>query len=146
MLVHGEDGMDEITTTGKTYVIEVHDKNLKRYEITPQEFGMHPASISDFTALSIKERGDIILRILRGERGPKTDIALINASAAIYVSGLADSLQMGLDMAKESIHSQKALRKLEELIEWSNRDWNQQRFNRGVAVEGNNLEKVKLEI
>ncbi|MDF2549395.1 MAG: anthranilate phosphoribosyltransferase, partial [Chlamydiales bacterium] len=79
MIVHGADGLDEISTTAQTYVIEVHDSKVKRYKISPEQFHIPRSVPSDLTASSVEERGEIILNILQGKTGPKTDIALINA-------------------------------------------------------------------
>lgn len=115
MLVHGEDGMDEITTVGKTDVIEVRGKEIKHYTIQPDDFGIPRASGEQLRGGSLDERARILTQVLKGEPGPQLDIVLLNGAATIYIAGHAKSIAEGLEMARESVSSGKAWEKLEAL-------------------------------
>jgi anthranilate phosphoribosyltransferase len=116
LVVHGEDGMDEISITGKTTVAELKDNQISQYEISPNDFGFKNGSMTDITVENVEESKQKILAILDGERGSARDIAVLNAGAAIYVSGLAESIENGLHLAEKLIDSGEARHKLEELI------------------------------
>lgn len=120
MLVHGSDGMDEITTTGSTHVIEVHGTELRRYEIHPDQFGIPVASLADLEVSSSEQRARFVLEILKGQKGPRSDVALMNAAACIYISGRSTTLQEGLELARESVSSGRAYQKLKDLISATN--------------------------
>ncbi len=119
-VVYGYDGMDEITTTDKTKVCELKDGKIKSYFITHDSFGIPKAVINDFVVNSPEESAHAISGILGGEKGPKRDIVLLNASAAIVAGGVADDLRDGVQIAAESIDSGKAMASLEKLIEMTN--------------------------
>lgn len=119
MLVHGSDGMDEITTTADTQVIEVHGKEMISYTILPEDFKLKRAQLSELIGKDPVSNAQIICDILDGKKGPKTDIALVNSAAVIYLSGKSKNLQDGFAMAKESVQSGKAKKKLEELKSWT---------------------------
>lgn len=112
-VVHGEDGLDEITITGKTKVSELKGGKVENYFIEPSDFGIKTGSIEDLLGGESKENAEITINILKGEKGPKRDIVLLNASAAIVVSGKAKDLKEGIAIAERSIDSGAALRKLE---------------------------------
>jgi anthranilate phosphoribosyltransferase len=116
LVVHGEDGMDEISITGKTTVAELKDNQISQYEISPNDFGFKNGSMTDITVENVEESKQKILAILDGERGSARDISVLNAGAAIYVSGLAESVEKGLHLAEKLIDSGEARHKLEELI------------------------------
>jgi anthranilate phosphoribosyltransferase len=115
-VIHGHDGMDEITTTGKTLICEIKDGEILQYDIDPKEYGIPYAKPDDLLGGDAKENARIALEILTGQIGPKRDIVAFNAGAAIYVAGKADSLADGIEKAKETIDSGKAYQKLQELI------------------------------
>lgn len=117
MVVHGEDGLDEITTTGKTFVSELKDGKVKEYTISPEDFGMIKRKPEDLKGGTPKTNAEITLNLLKGGTGGKREITLLNSGAAIYVSGKAGSLAEGIKKAKESIDSGEALRRLEALRE-----------------------------
>lgn len=119
MVVHGGDGLDEITTTTTTYVSEIKDGKVVDYTIEPQEYGIDKAEAADINGASAKENAEIIKSIFKGELGPKRDIVVLNAAAALYVGKVVENLKDGIVLAKEIIDSDKALEKLEELIEVS---------------------------
>ncbi len=119
-VVYGYDGMDEITTTDKTKVCELKDGKIKSYFITHDSFGIPKAEINDFVVGTPEESAAAINGILCGEKGPRRDIVLLNASAAIVAGGGADNLRDGVRIAEESIDSGKAKASLEQLIEMTN--------------------------
>jgi anthranilate phosphoribosyltransferase len=115
MVVHGEDGLDEITTTGKTYVSELKNGKVTEYTISPEDFGMTRRIPEDLKGGTPEINAKIALNLLRGGTGGKREITVLNSGAAIYVAGKAKSLAEGIEKAKESIDSGKALEKLEKL-------------------------------
>lgn len=114
-IVHGQDGLDEITTTTGTQVSEVLDGDIRQYIIHPEEFGIPRTDPDQLKGGGPEENAGIALGILKGEGGPKRDIVLLNAGAAIAAAGLADSIQEGIPLAEESLGSGAALDKLEQL-------------------------------
>jgi anthranilate phosphoribosyltransferase len=115
MVVHGADGMDEISFTGDTYVAELKDGEVREYVLNPTRFGM---PVQDVQAIRIKDAAEskaMVLDVLAGNAGPARDIVLLNAGAAIYVSGVADSIEAGIAKAEEVIDSGAALKKLDQL-------------------------------
>jgi len=120
MVVHGEEGLDEISISGKTYVEELIGNNIYKYEITPENFGLQSAPISSIQTENCQQNEKIILDILRGKKGPARDVVVLNAGAAIKVSGKVDSLQEGIILAQKSIDQGSALQRLKKLIKVSN--------------------------
>ena len=120
MVVHGLDGMDEITTTEATIVSEVRDGRVIEYEIYPEKFGFPRCSITDIAGGDAKKNAEIIISILNGEIGPKRNIVLIKAAAALYIGKAVNSMEDGIDLAAELIDSGKAIKKLNELQEFTN--------------------------
>lgn len=114
-VVHGEDGLDEITITGKTKVSELKGGKVENYFIEPSDFGIKTGIIEDLLGGEAKENAEITINILKGKKGSKRDIVLLNASAAIVASGKAKDLKEGIAIAERSIDSGAALRKLEEI-------------------------------
>lgn len=117
MVVHGEDGLDEITTTGNTYVSELKDGKVTEYTISPEDFGIVKRTPEDLKGGDPGTNAKIALNLLEGGSGGKREITILNSGAAIYVSGKAKNLAEGIEKAKESIDSGKALKKLEKLRE-----------------------------
>lgn len=120
MVVHGMGGLDEISTIGETKVSELKDNRITTYYIKPEDFGLKTADPGLLSGGGPEENAKITLSILKGDAGPKRDIAVINAAAAIYVGGKAASLKDGVALAEKSIDSGAALKKLEKLIDVSN--------------------------
>lgn len=120
MVVHSEDGMDEISIGAATKVAELKDGQVTSYTITPEQFGIAKTDISALAVNSAAESLEVIKKVLDNEAGPAKDIVKFNAGAAIYVAGLADSLEAGISKAEEVIASGAAKAKLEELVEVSN--------------------------
>jgi anthranilate phosphoribosyltransferase len=117
MIVHGEDGLDEITTTGKTFVSELKDGTVTEYTISPGDFGMTRRDPEDLKGGTPQNNAQIALNLLEGGTGGKREITILNSGAAIYVAGKAETLSEGIEKAKESIDSGEALKTLEKLIE-----------------------------
>ena len=120
MVVHSEDGMDEISIGAPTKVAELKDGKVSTYTITPEQFGITETDITSLAVNSADESLAVIKKVLNNEAGPAKDIVKFNAGAAIYVAGLADSLEAGIKKAEEVIASGAAKAKLEELIKISN--------------------------
>jgi len=120
LVVHGEDGMDEISITGKTFVAELKDNVVKEYTIEPSMFNLKVASLEDIIVENPAHSKQMILDILSGKLSVARDITLLNAGAAIYISGLATSIKSGILMATEAIDQGKAMEKLNQLINLSN--------------------------
>jgi anthranilate phosphoribosyltransferase len=121
LVVHGNDGLDEITTTDKTFVSEFNGKEIISYDIDPDELGITRASIKDFTGGDAAQNANIVLNILEGELGPRRDIVLVNAAYALYTAGAVDNFKQGMHMAVQAIDSRSAIAKLEDLEEFTNR-------------------------
>ena len=124
MAVHGEGCVDEITVTGSTKVAELRDGEISEYDLRPGDFGLKTRSPEELGGgADAAENAEITLSVLRGgESGAKTDASLLNAAAAVYVSGRAASLTEALALARDSLLSGAALGKLEMLVEITNRD------------------------
>ncbi|MGC9211842.1 MAG: anthranilate phosphoribosyltransferase [Athalassotoga sp.] len=119
MVVHGSDGLDEITITGKTYVSELKEGIIKDYTIDPRDFGIFYANIEDIKGGDPLENATIIRSIFEGKRGPKREIVLINSAAALYTGKVAKNMREGFLMASEIVDSGLALKKLNEIIDFS---------------------------
>jgi len=115
LVVHGEDGLDEITTTSFTYVSELKNGIVIDYRISPEEFGIKRTTLKNISGGSAKDNAGIILNILNGEKGPQRDIVVLNTAAALYVGKKCATIKDGVLLASELIDSGKSLRKLEEL-------------------------------
>lgn len=118
-IVHGNDGLDEFTTTTTTMVTEIRRGKIESYEVQPAGLGLSTATAADLIGGEPAENVAITRTILGGEKGPKRDIVLLNAAFAIMASGKADNPQAGIAMAVESIESGAALAKLEALAKMS---------------------------
>ncbi|MFC1692927.1 anthranilate phosphoribosyltransferase [Candidatus Latescibacterota bacterium] len=120
-VVHGSDGLDEITTTDETIVAEVKNGSVSVYTINPQDYGITAASLEDLKVHDIAGNTETFMGILSGDSGPKRDIVLLNSAFAICAGGAADSAEEGLRLAKDSIDSGAAMQKFEALKEFTNR-------------------------
>ena len=121
MVVYGQDKIDEISISAPTTVCEVNGDEVLEYEINPEDYGMELASKEDIKGGDPKENAEIALNILKGEKGPKRDVVLLNSGAGLYFTGKANSIEEGIEYAKELIDSGKALEQLEKFIECSNK-------------------------
>jgi len=122
MVVHGEDGMDEITTTGKTYVSEWLNGEALEYTIHPDDFGLARSRLEDLHGSNAEENARIISDIFSGKTGPHRDIVLLNAGAALYVAGAAQTLAQGIQLAEQAVDQGKARDKLQALVRYSNQE------------------------
>ncbi len=120
-VVHGMDTLDEITITGETKVSELNNKKVKGYYIKPQDFGMKKAELLDIKGGTVEENAAIVKKVIEGEKGPRQDVVLLNASAALIAGGMAKDFKDGIEIARSSIESGKAKEKLEKLVEFTNR-------------------------
>lgn len=121
MVVYGTDKLDEISASAPTLVCEFRDGNYKTYTITPEQFGFTSCKKEDLVGGTPTENAAITLGILKGEdKGPKRNAVLLNAGAALYIAGKADSFENGIKLAGELIDNGAALAKLEEFIKESN--------------------------
>ena len=115
LVVHGEDGLDEISITGPSQVWELKDGNIYNFAVTPEDLGLSRASASDVQGSSIEDNLAAMNSVLSGEKGPARDIVLLNASAALAAGNAVDNLKQGIMAASESIDSGKAMAKLRAL-------------------------------
>jgi anthranilate phosphoribosyltransferase len=119
LVVHGEDGLDEITITGKTGICELKDGRIKSYSISPEDFGLSRASLDSLICSSLDENTALLREVLAGAAGPPRDVVLLNAAAALLAADRVGTLQQGVNLAQELISDGQALKKLEQLIEFS---------------------------
>lgn len=119
LVVHSHDGLDEISISRPTQVIDVKDGETRRLVISPETFGVAPAKVETLRGGDAKVNAVIVESILKGERGPRRDIVLMNAAAALMVSGAAPTLSEGFRLAADAIDNGAALRTLQALREIS---------------------------
>ena len=120
MVVYGMDTLDEITITGKTRITELKDGRIRTYYVSPEKFGICKAPLDAIKGGNAAENAFIVSSILKGERGPRRNVVLLNAGAALVVGNKAKDFKSGIKMAEESIDSGKALDKLKKLVEFTN--------------------------
>lgn len=120
MVVHGDDGLDEITTTTTTKICEIKDGEIKTYKISPEDFGIKIANPEDIQGGSPKENAEIILGILKGTKGAARDIVVLNSGAALYVGKKAESLEEGIKKAEKLLDSGVAYEKYKQLVSLRN--------------------------
>lgn len=125
MVVYGQDKLDEISLSAPTTVCEFTENDLRTYEIKPEDFGLTRCQKEDLAGGTPQENAAITVAILNGAKGPKRDAVLLNAGAGLYIGGKADTLQAGVALAGELIDSGKAMAKLTEFIQESNKPENQ---------------------
>ncbi len=119
MVVHSEDGLDEIATTAKTFVCEEYKGKLNSYEINPEDLGFRKVKLKELEGGTVSDNVKIMLDVLNGKLGAQRDIVVVNAAVAIYVADKTGSIKEGISLASESIDSGRALKKLELLREYS---------------------------
>jgi anthranilate phosphoribosyltransferase len=120
MVVYGLEGLDEISVGGETMVGELKDGEVREYTVHPRQFSLPVSGLEAIQVASGRESAQMLRGVLAGKPGPARDIVVLNAGAAIYVSGLADSLEAGVARAGAVIDSGAAQRKLGELAEFTN--------------------------
>ncbi len=121
MVVHSEDGMDEIALSGNTQVYEVRDGAVSSYMLSPEQFGLPHSKRGDLAGGTKEQNAEIIRALFRGERGPKRDVLLANAAAALVVGGKTSSLREGVTLAAQTIDSGAAARTLAAYIDFGAR-------------------------
>ncbi|OUR76999.1 anthranilate phosphoribosyltransferase [Alphaproteobacteria bacterium 46_93_T64] len=114
-IMHGSDGLDELTTTGPSYVAELKDGKIREFEITPEEVGLPRATLADITGGTPAENAKALMALLKGEHSAYRDITLLNAGAGLVVGGKCDTVKDGIALAAEAIDNGKALHAMEEL-------------------------------
>jgi anthranilate phosphoribosyltransferase len=119
LVVHGLDGLDEITITGVTRVAEARDGSVRSYEIEPEEFGMKRATLQDISGGDAAENAEIIRAVLRGEKSPRRDVVLLNSAAALVAAGKADHIAQAIPLVETSIDSGAASEKLQALVRFT---------------------------
>lgn len=119
MVVSGDNGLDEVNICGKTHIVEIKGENFEEYVIAPEDIGLRRWPIESLKGGSAQLNKRITLKILKGEKGGARDVTLMNAAAALKVSGLAKDLKEGVKMSIDAIDSGSALQKLERMVEFS---------------------------
>ena len=119
MVVHGRDGLDELSICGDTFVGELRDGEVKEYTVHPSDVGLAVHALDTLRVADVQASRDMLLAALDGTHPPARDIVLLNAGASLYVSGVADSLRDGVDRAREAIESGAARQRLDQLVELS---------------------------
>lgn len=120
LVVHGSDGMDEITISGNTMVAELKDGEVHEYTVHPSQFGLSTATLQDISVANVQESRDMLLGVLDNKPGAARDIVMMNAGAAIYLAGLSDTLPGGVKKAAMILESGAAKQKLQQLVQVSN--------------------------
>jgi anthranilate phosphoribosyltransferase len=120
LVVHGLDGLDEITITGPTRIAEVREGTVRTYEITPEEFGMNRSTLDDISGGDASANAAIIGEVLGGKKSPRRDVVLLNAAAALVAAGKADHLADAVPLAAKAIDSGAAADKLASLVQFTN--------------------------
>ena len=119
IVVHAEDGLDEISLNSNTSIWDLKDRSIKHYTIGPDDLGLAPASLESLAGGSVEENADTMTEVLKGASGPRRDVVVANAAGGIVAGGKAADLREGVQLAQESIDSGRALEKLELLREVS---------------------------
>lgn len=119
LVVHADDGMDELSTLGPTRMVELYEGDILHHDLDPEQFGFHRPDAAELQAGDAEHNAGILAGILNGEAGPQRDIVVLNAAAALYVSGVAASLEDGVQRASAAIDSGAARERLERLAAFS---------------------------
>src|SRR5262245_408859 len=120
MVVHGLEGLDEVSLCGPTKVAELRDGQVKEYTVEPEQFGLERCRLDDLHGGSAEQSAAIVRGVLNGKPGPARDVVLLNSGAALYVSGGGATIRDGIRLAAASIDSGKAREKLDQLVEMTN--------------------------
>jgi anthranilate phosphoribosyltransferase len=120
LVVHGSDGLDEITITGPTRVAEARNGTVRTYEVTPEEFGFERAPMQAILGGDVQANAAIIRALLAGDRSPRRDVVILNAAAALVAAGRAESIRDAIPLAAYSLDSGAAQGKLDLLIRFTN--------------------------
>src|SRR5580700_893304 len=119
LVVHGLDGLDELTITGPTRIAEARDGSVRTYEVDPEEFGMKRATLADISGGTAAENAAIVREVLGGKKSPRRDVVVLNSAAALVAAGRADHLRDGISVAVQSIDSGAAAVKLAALASFT---------------------------
>jgi anthranilate phosphoribosyltransferase len=119
LVVHSDDDLDEISISANTHIAELKDGEITEHIVSPENFGLHRADLSDLIVETPRESLDLTNKALKGEGGAATDIVLLNAGAAIYAANRCDTLSQGVEMAHDAIAAGLATEKLKQLVEFS---------------------------
>ncbi len=119
LVVHGCDGLDEITTTGSTIVAEVDQGKVIEWTLCPQDFGVETTTPDQLAGGDRRESAAIVRSVLGGEKGPRRDIVLVNAAAGLVVAGLAPDLTAGMALARAAIDSGRAIERLDQFLQFT---------------------------
>ena len=120
MVVHGMEGLDEISLCGPTKVAELRGGQVKEYMVEPEQFGLKRCRMKELRGGNAEQSAAIVRGVLQGDKGPARDVVLLNGGAALYVGGSAATIQDGMGLAAQSIDSGKASEKLARLVEMTN--------------------------
>ncbi|HKY08773.1 MAG TPA: anthranilate phosphoribosyltransferase, partial [Candidatus Binatia bacterium] len=120
MVVHGLEGLDEISLCGPTQVAELRDGEVREYTVAPEEFGLKRCRLDELHGGNAAQSAIIVRGVLDGKKGPARDVVLLNSGAALYVSGKAATIADGIRLAAQSIDSTQARQKLEQLVAMTN--------------------------
>ena len=120
MIVHGSDGLDEITITGRTSIVELKDNNINEFNISPKDFGLSLATLDDIYAKSSEDSLRLVEQAFAGEKSPVQDMIALNSGAALYISGVVDSIGDGVDQSFKLMNNGEAQAKLTSYVEISN--------------------------
>ena len=118
--VHGDDGMDEISITGKTYIAELKKGKILEYEFNPQDYGFELGKIEDIVVSDIESSKKMMLGVLNRDKNTARDITILNAGAALYVSGICQDFESAFEVSAQMIDEGHAIKKLKQLIKKSN--------------------------
>ena len=121
MVVYGRDGLDEISISGETLVGELHNGEIREYELHPSRFGLEVYDRRAIQVNSVEESRQMILSVLENQPGPALNIVLLNAGAALYVAGVAKSMEDGIERARKVIAKGEAKRRLDEFVAFTQR-------------------------
>lgn len=119
LVVHSEDGLDEISIAAETHVAELKNGEVTEYAITPEQFGLARSDLAGLVVGDVSESRQLVSAALDGSHGAASDIVCLNAGAAIYVAGLCDQLKAGVEMAQDAIGSGLAREKLKEFVDFT---------------------------
>jgi anthranilate phosphoribosyltransferase len=119
MVVHGSDGLDEITLSGVTQVAELRHGEVREFTLDPRDYGITPAPLNTLLVKNPVESRELLEMVLDNRPGPALEIVVLNAGAAIYVAGIANGMREGIQLARQVIAEGKARQRLNALIQWS---------------------------
>ncbi len=118
-VIHGTGGLDEISLAGETQIAEVREGRVRRFTVTPEEFGVSRAPLESLSGGTPQENAQLIRALFKGETGPRLDIVIVNAAAALVVAGIAEDFRSAADLARRVVTSGQAYEKLEHLVKFS---------------------------